>query len=121
MSWGSLDVLDLRARGFGFIPSRKTERELSLQERLVERLEERFRKHQVSLRVLTVSGLAMALSAGKDDALVQGSDANDTLGNTREDQIFRGRLGNDVYSYLVAGTDKIKDTGRPDQVCLSLL
>ena len=91
---------DFRAKGFGFIPARKSERELSLQEQLVERLEERLRKHQASLRLITVSGLAMALSACKDDALVQGSDGNDVLSNTPEDQIFRGRLGNDVYSYL---------------------
>ena len=46
-------MLNFRARGFGFIPARKKERELSLQEQLVERLEERFRKHQASLRFLT--------------------------------------------------------------------
>ena len=95
-------MLDFRARGFGFIPSRKSERELSLQEQLIDRLEERFRKHQASLRVLTVSGLAMALSACKDDALVQGSDGNDVLGNTPEDQIFRGRLGNDQDDQQIA-------------------
>ena len=87
-------MLDFRARGFGFIPSRKSERELSLAEQLIDRLEERFRKHQASLRLITVSGLAMALSACNNDALVQGSDGNDVLGNTPEDQIFRGRLGN---------------------------
>jgi hypothetical protein len=114
-------MLDFRARGFGFIPAKKTERELSLKEQLVERLEERFRKHQASLRVLTVSGLAMALSACKDDALVQGSDGNDVLGNTPEDQIFRGRLGNDVYSYLLAGTDKITDTGGTDELRVSVV
>ena len=114
-------MLDFRARGFGFIPSRKSERELSFQEQLVERLEERFRKHQASLRVLTVSGLAMALSACKDDALVQGSDGNDVLGNTPEDQIFRGRLGNDVYSYLLAGTDRITDTGGTDELRVSVV
>ena len=112
---------DFRARGFGFIPSRKSERELSFQEQLVERLEERFRKHQASLRVLTVSGLAMALSACKDDALVQGSDSNDVFGNTPEDQIFRGRLGNDVYSYLLAGTDRITDTGGTDELRVSVV
>jgi len=96
-------MLDFRARGFGFIPARKTERELSLKGQLVKRLEERFRKHQASLRVLTVSSLAMALSACKDGSLVQGSH------------------GNDVYSYLLVGTDRITDTGRTDQVCLSLL
>ena len=114
-------MLDFRARGFGFIPARKTERELSLQEQLVERLEEHFRKHQASLRVLTVSGLAMALSACKDDALVQGSDGNDVLSNTPEDQIFRGRLGNDVYSYLLAGTDRITDTGGTDELRVSVV
>jgi hypothetical protein len=114
-------MLDFRARGFGFIPGRKTERELSLQEQLVDRLEERFRKHQASLRLITVSGLAMALSACKDDALVQGSDGNDVLGNTPEDQIFRGRLGNDVYSYLLAGTDRITDTGGTDELRVSVV
>ena len=90
-------MLNFKARGFGFIPAKKTERELSLQEQLVDRLEERLRKHQASLRLITVSGLAMALSACKDDALVQGSDGNDVLSNTPEDQIFRGRLGYFFY------------------------
>ena len=63
----------------------------------------------------------MALSACKDDALVQGSDGNDVLGNTPEDQIFRGRLGNDVYSYLLAGTDKITDTGGTDELRVSVV
>ena len=44
----------------------------------------------------------MALSACKDDALVQGSDGKDVVANTVEDQIFKGRLGNDVYSYLMS-------------------
>ena len=44
-------MLGFRARGFGFIPARKSERELSLAEQLVERLEERFRKHQAFLYV----------------------------------------------------------------------
>ena len=115
-------MLDFRARGFGFIPSRKSERELSLQEQLVERLEERLRKHQASLRLITVSGLAMALSAcNEDDTLVQGSDGNDVLGNTPEHQIFRGRLGNDVYSYLLAGTDRITDTGGTDELRVSVV
>jgi hypothetical protein len=114
-------MLDFRARGFGFIPARKTERELSLAEQLIERLEERLRKHQASLRLITVSGLAMALSACKDDALVQGSDGNDVLGNTPEHQIFRGRLGNDVYSYLLAGTDRITDTGGTDELRVSVV
>jgi len=114
-------MLDFRARGFGFIPARKSERELSLAEQLIERLEERLRKHQASLRLITVSGLAMALSACKDDALVQGSDGNDVLGNTPEHQIFRGRLGNDVYSYLLAGTDRITDTGGTDELRVSVV
>ena len=114
-------MLNFKARGFGFIPAKKTERELSLQEQLVDRLEERLRKHQASLRLITVSGLAMALSACKDDALVQGSDGNDVLGNTPEDQIFRGRLGNDVYSYLLAGTDRITDTGGTDELRVSVV
>ena len=76
-------MLDFRARGFGFIPARKTERELSLKGQLVKRLEERFRKHQAYLRLITVSGLAMAPSACKDDVLVQGSDGNDVLGNIK--------------------------------------
>ena len=33
----------------------------------------------------------MALSACKDDALVQGSDGKDVVANTVEDQIFKGR------------------------------
>ena len=43
------------------------------------------------------------------------------LGNTPEDQIFRGRLGNDVYSYLLAGTDKITDTGGTDELRVSVV
>ena len=71
---------DFTFSGYGFSPFGKRESgkgELSLQEQLRDRLEERFRKHQASLRVLTVSGLAMALSACKDDALVRGSDGAD--------------------------------------------
>ena len=63
----------------------------------------------------------MALSACKDDALVQGSDGNDVLGNTVEDQIFKGRLGNDVYSYLMSGTDTITDTGGSDELRVSVV
>ena len=63
----------------------------------------------------------MALSACKDDALVQGSDGNDVLGNTVEDQIFKGRLGNDVYSYLMSGTDTITDTGGSNELRVSVV
>ena len=52
---------------------------------------------------------------------MQGSDGNDVLGNTPEDQIFRGRLGNDVYSYLLAGTDRITDTGGTDELRVSVV
>ena len=99
----------------------KDERELSLKEKLIERLEQRFKEHQASLRFITVGSLAMALSACKDDALVQGSDGNDVLGNTAEDQIFKGRLGNDVYSYLMSGTDTITDTGGSDELRVSVV
>ena len=112
---------DFRARGFGFIPSRKSERELSLQEQLIDRLEERFRKHQASLRFITVGSLAMALSACKNDSLVQGSDGDDTFGNTAASEIFKGRLGNDVYSYLMSGTDEITDTGGNDELRVSVV
>ena len=54
-------MLDFRARGFGFIPARKTESELSLQEQLIERLEERFRKHQASTCVPKVACLTSGL------------------------------------------------------------
>ena len=54
-------MLDFRARGFGFIPARKTESELSLQEQLVERLEERFRKHQASTCVPKVALSAIVI------------------------------------------------------------
>ena len=63
----------------------------------------------------------MALSACKDDALVQGSDGNDVLANTVEDQIFKGCLGNDVYSYLMSGTDTITDTGGSDELRVSVV
>ena len=115
---------DFTFSGYGFSPFGKRESvkgELSLQEQLRDRLEERFRKHQASLRVLTVSGLAMALSACKDDALVQGSDGDDVLGNTVEDQVFKGRLGNDVYSYLMSGTDTILDSGGSDELRVSVV
>ena len=63
----------------------------------------------------------MAVSACKDDALVQGSDGNDVLANTVEDQIFKGCLGNDVYSYLMSGTDTITDTGGSDELRVSVV
>ena len=79
------------------------ESELSHKERLIERLEQRFKEHQASLRFITVGSLAMALSACKDDTLVQGSDTDDIFGNTPADEIFKGRLGDDVYG-AVRGT-----------------
>ena len=84
---------DISFSGYGFLPfvkRDKGERELSLEAKLIERLEQRFKEHQASLRFITVGSLAMALSACKDDALVQGSDGNDVLANTVEDQIFKG-------------------------------
>ena len=45
------------------------ERELSLKEKLVKRLEQRFKEHQASLRFITVGSLAMALSVCKRDQL----------------------------------------------------
>ena len=38
------------------------------------------------------------------------------LANTVEDQIFEGRLGNDVYSHLMSGKDTITDTGGSDEL-----
>ena len=115
---------DFSFSGYGFLPFGKRdndERELSLKVKLVERLERRFKEHQASVRFITVGSLAMALSACKDDALVQGSDGDDVLGNTAEDQIFKGRLGNDVYSYLMSGTDTITDTGGSDELRVSVV
>ena len=115
---------DFSFSGYGFLPFGKRdkgERELSLKEQLIERLERRFKEHQASLRFITVGSLALALSACKDDALVQGSDGNDVLGNTAEDQIFKGRLGNDVYSYLMSGTDEIMDMGGSDELRVSVV
>ena len=117
-------MLTFNSSSYGFLPFGKRdkgERELGLKDQLIERLERRFKEHQASLRLITVSGLAMALSACKDDALVQGSDSNDVFGNTPEHQIFRGRLGNDVYSYLLAGTDRITDTGGTDELRVSVV
>mgnify|MGYP003313374071 FL=1 len=115
---------DFSFSGYGFLPYGKRykgERELSLKEQLIERLEQRFKEQQASLRFITVGSLAMALSACKDDALVQGSDGDDVLANTVEDQIFKGRLGNDVYSYLMSGTDTITDTGGSDELRVSVV
>ena len=92
---------DFSFSGYCFLPfdkRHKDERELSLKDQLIERLEQRFKEHQASLRFITVGSLAMALSACKDDALVQGSDSDDVLANTVEDQIFKGRLGNKIIS-----------------------
>ena len=52
--------------GYGFLPIAKRdkgERELSLKNQLIERLEQRFKERQTSLRFITVGSLAMALSA----------------------------------------------------------
>ena len=92
--------------GYGFLSPGKTgkgKRVISHKERLIERLEQRFKEHQASLRFITVGSLAMALSACKDDTLVQGSDTDDNFGNTPADEIFKGRLGDDVYG-AVRGT-----------------
>ena len=115
---------DFSFSGYGFLPFGKrhiVEQELSLKDQLIERLEQRFKEHQASLRFITVGSLAMALSACKDDALVQGSDGNAVLANTVEDQIFKGRLGNDVYRYLMSGTDEITDTGGSDELRVSVV
>ena len=104
-----------------FKEEKNGELELSLKDQLIERLERRFKEHQASLRFITVGSLAMALSACKDDSLVQGSDGDDVLGNTAKDQIFKGRLGNDVYSYLMSGTDEITDTGGNDELRVSVV
>ena len=76
----------------------KGDRELSIKDHLIERLEQRFKERQTSLRFITVGSLAMALSACKNDALVLGSDGNDVFGNTSASEIFKGRLGNDVWN-----------------------
>ena len=63
---------DFSFSGYGFLPFGKTdkgEREVSLKEQLIERLERRFKEHQASLRFITVGSLAMALSACKRDQL----------------------------------------------------
>ena len=115
---------DFNFNGYGFLPFAKRdkgERELSLKDQLVERLDRRFKEHQASLRFITVGSLAMALSACKNDSLVQGSDGDDTFGNTAASEIFKGRLGNDVYSYLMSGTDEITDTGGNDELRVSVV
>ena len=56
---------DFSFSGYGFLPFGKREsgkRELSLKEKLIERLEQRFKEQQASLRFITVGSLAMALS-----------------------------------------------------------
>ena len=57
---------DFGVSGYGFLPFGKRdndERELSLKDQLIERLEQRFKEQQASLRFITVGRLAMALSA----------------------------------------------------------
>ena len=113
---------DFSFSGYGFLPFGKRDksgRELSLKQRLIERLEQRFKEQQASLRFITVGSLAMALSACKDD--VTGTDGNDVLGNTAANELFKGRLGNDVYSYLMSGTDTITDTGGSDELRVSVV
>ena len=56
---------DFGFSGYGFLPfgkRDKDESELSLKEKLIERLEQRFKEQQASLRFITVGSLAMALS-----------------------------------------------------------
>ena len=60
---------DYSFSGYGFLPfgnRDRDEREQSLKEQLVERLEQRFKEHQASLRFITVGSMAMALSACTD-------------------------------------------------------
>ena len=109
--------------GYGFLSLGKTgkgKRVISHKEWLIERLEQRFKEHQASLRFITVGSLATALSACKDDTLVQGSDTDDIFGNTPADEIFKGRLGDDVYSYFLSGVDRIIDTGGNDELRVSI-
>ena len=63
---------DFSFNGYGFLSFGKRDngqRELSLKEQLIERLELRFKEHQASLRFITVGSLAMALSSFKRDQL----------------------------------------------------
>ena len=63
---------DFNFSSYGFLPfgkRDKDERELSFKDQLIERLEQRFKEHQASLRFITVGSLAMALSACKRDQL----------------------------------------------------
>ena len=99
---------DFNFNGYGFLPFAKidkVERELSLKHQLIERPKQRFTEHQASLRFISVGGLAMALSASKDDSLLQGSDGDDTFGNTAASNIKKGRLGNRTLKvmWLVMG------------------
>ncbi|MAJ04722.1 MAG: hypothetical protein CMH03_08465 [Marinovum sp.] len=117
-------MCDFTFSGYSFLPfdkRDKVEREMRLKEKLIERLEQRFKEHQASLRFITVGSLAMALSACKDDALVQGSDGDDIFGNTASNNIFRGGLGNDVYNYFLSGTDWITDEGGNDELRVSVI
>ncbi len=97
-----------------------TKGKLSVKEKLIKRLEQRFKEQQASLRFITIGSLAMALSACKNDTLVQGSDTDDTFGNTTSDDIFEGGLGNDIYSYFLSGTDRITDKGGNDELRVSV-
>ena len=114
---------DLSFSGYDFLPFVKrhiVERELSVTEKLIERLDQRFKEQQASLRFITVGSLAMALSACKNDTLVQGSDTDDIFGNTASEDIFEGGLSNVIYSYFLSGADWIKDKGGKDELRVSI-
>ena len=62
---------DFSFSGYCFLPFGKRdkgEQELSLKEKLIERLERQFKEQQASLRFITVGSLAMALSACEEES-----------------------------------------------------
>ena len=62
---------DFGFSGYGFLPFGKRirdERELNVRKKLIERLERRFKEQQASLRFITVSTLAVALSACMEES-----------------------------------------------------
>ena len=115
---------DLSFSGYGFLPFGKRDKgqkELTLKEQLIERFDQRYKEHQDTQRFIAIGSLAMALSAFKHDAVVQGSYSDHVFGNTAASDIYKGHLGNDIYSYLMSGIDTITDTGVSDELRVSVV
>ena len=98
-----MGIIELSDRFFGLSKNK-----------LQKRLQSRFDKISFKARSLTPAALAAALSACNDNQGIVGSNGDDVLGNTVADEVFYGRLGNDIYSFLQSGKDTIYDSGGND-------